>query len=123
MFKSLLLIFTSVALAVAGQLFLKLGMNRLGNHLTADLNSLVNFFLSALTNAQVLLGLFLYFCSAAVWLIVLSRVELSFAYPLLGLSYILVLFASKFVLKEEVAPLRWLGTVVIFLGVYLVSRS
>jgi len=123
MVKSLILIFTSVSLAVAGQLLLKLGINRLDNHLTLNVSSVFNFFLAALTNLQVLLGLFLYFCSAVVWLIVLSRVELSFAYPLLGLSYVLVVFASKFILKEEVVPLRWVGTVVIFLGVYLVSRS
>lgn len=123
MVKSLILIFTSVGLAVAGQLLLKVGMNRVDSHLTLNLNSFFTFFLSALTNSQVLLGLFLYFCSAIVWLIVLSRVELSFAYPLLGLSYVLVVLASKFILKEEVMPLRWVGSVIIFLGVFLVSRS
>lgn len=123
MFKSLLLIFTSVSLAVAGQLFLKLGMNKLGSHLSLDLNSFFTFFVAAFTNVQVLAGLTLYLGSAVVWLIVLSRVELSFAYPLLGFSYVLVLLASKFILKEEVVPLRWVGAFIIFLGVFLVSRS
>ena len=54
-------------------------------------------------------GLLLFGVSALVWLVVLSRASLSFAYPFASLTYVLILLFDHFVLDEQVPPLRWGG--------------
>jgi len=61
--------------------------------------------------------------SSFFWLVAISRVELSYAYPMISISYVLVVFLSWLIFKEEVGPVRWLGVAIIIFGVYLISRS
>ena len=68
-------------------------------------------------------GLALYGISSLVWLIVLSRLDLSYAYPLLASMYIVLPLLSMVFLKESIPPLRWLGMLVVIAGVILVSRG
>lgn len=121
--KHLALIILSVALAVCGQVSLKIGMNKVGEisatHLSKPLQTLIKMF----SNPNVFFGLALYVLAAIIWLVVLSKVDLSFAYPMMGLSYVFILFISKFFLKENVMSLRWLGAILICVGVVLISRS
>jgi drug/metabolite transporter (DMT)-like permease len=67
----------------------------------------------------IIFGLLLYGISAIIWLLVLSRVDLSLAYPMLAIGYIFVLLVSLFFLGEKVTLMRWLGTVLIVGGVVL----
>lgn len=123
MLKHLTLIILSVGLAVCGQISLKIGMTKVGEisveHLARPLQTLIDVF----SNLNVVLGLMLYVLAAGIWLVVLSRVDLSFAYPMMGLSYVLILVISHFFLGENVMPLRWLGALLIFAGVVLISAS
>jgi len=121
--KSIPLIFLSISIAVAGQILLKLGMNRIGIVSLNGLGRLWQLFSAILKSPLVLFGLFLYVVSAVVWLIVLSSVDLSFAYPFIGSSYVFVLILSKFILKEDVNPIRWIGALVITAGVIILSRG
>ncbi|MDD3776890.1 MAG: EamA family transporter [Actinomycetota bacterium] len=121
--KSVTLILISVAIAVGGQILLKIGMNRIGALDFNGLGSLVRLFLAVIKSPIVIIGLFLYVISAALWLIVLSAVDLSFAYPFIGLTYVFVLVLSKFILKEDVNPLRWAGAAIITVGVIVISRG
>jgi len=121
--KSIPLIFLSISIAVAGQILLKLGMNRIGTVSLNGLGGLWQLFSAILKSPLVLFGLFLYVVSAVVWLIVLSSVDLSFAYPFIGSSYVFVLILSKFILKEDVNPIRWIGALVITAGVIILSRG
>lgn len=114
MLKSLSLILIAVMFGVSGQICLKLGVNGLDKQ---------HFVFAAATSPYVIGGLMLYGLGAMVWIVVLSRVDLSFAYPMLGLTYIGVLLASALILGETVGPLRWLGTLIILTGVFLVARS
>ena len=57
------------------------------------------------------------------WLVALSRVELSYAYPFASLSYVLMLAASWFLFRENITAVRLLGTVVVGIGVFLISTS
>ena len=68
-------------------------------------------------------GLFLFGLSALVWLVVLSRASLSFAYPFAALTYVLILLFDQFVLDETVPPLRWAGVAFIGVGIILVSQT
>jgi drug/metabolite transporter (DMT)-like permease len=122
MTKSLILIFTSVFLGVIGQLSMKNGM--MGVRLSDQSPGiLIGGLVGALANPYVIGGIGLYACSALVWLMVLSRVDLSFAYPLVSTGYIAVVLLSRFLFHESVTPVRIVGALVICAGVVLITRS
>jgi multidrug transporter EmrE-like cation transporter len=121
--NSVLLILLSISIAVGGQVLLKIGINRVGISDFSSMKVILNLFSGVIKSPLILTGLFLYFIAAAIWIIVLSTVDLSFAYPFLGLSYVIVLVLSKFILKEDVNPVRWIGAFIITVGVVVISRG
>lgn len=121
--SSILLILFSISIAVAGQILLKIGINHIGIVNFSDLEALKQLFFGVIKSPLVISGLFLYVISAAIWLIVLSAVDLSFAYPFIGFTYVMVLVLSKFILKEDVNPIRWAGALIITIGVIVISRG
>ncbi|TET15189.1 MAG: transporter [Actinobacteria bacterium] len=121
--SSILLILFSISIAVAGQILLKIGVNRIGIVDFSDLEALKQLFFGVIKSPLVISGLFLYVISAAIWLVVLSAVDLSFAYPFIGLTYVMVLILSRFILKEDVNLIRWAGALIITIGVIVISRG
>ncbi len=122
--KNFLLIFISVLIAVFGQLTMKHGIT--SSRLVAKLgqvSSVYSYFVSAFTNPFVLGGFLLYGLSSLFWLIVLGRVQLSYAYPLVSMGYVLAVFFSWLLFKEQVGTMRVVGLAVICVGVTLLSRS
>ena len=120
---SISLILLSIVVAVGGQMLLKIGINRIGAVSFSGFDDLGKFFLGIIKSPLVVSGLFLYVISAAVWLMVLSTVDLSFAYPFVGFTYVILLVLSKFVLKEDVNLIRWIGALIITIGVIVISRG
>jgi drug/metabolite transporter (DMT)-like permease len=120
--RPVILILGCVVVNSFGQLFLKKGMTSIGK-IGFELGRLVPTLSSAFSNGFVLLGFFLYGISALLWMVVLSRVDLSFAYPFVSLSYVMVILFSWLLLNENLPLIRVVGVLVICLGVYLVSRS
>ncbi|MCC6455140.1 MAG: multidrug resistance protein [Caldilineaceae bacterium] len=115
------LILLSIITSVAGQTVIKIGVSQPGTEAAATgLLPLLNIIIRS---PLVLLGLVLYGIGALAWIAVLSRVNLSVAYPFLALNYVLVIFSSQFLLGEHVPALRWLGALVICGGILLVARS
>jgi drug/metabolite transporter (DMT)-like permease len=116
-------ILLSVTLAAVAQLTLKHGMNlvveRTGDFEPTSARSLK----AVATTPTVYVGLFLFGLSAALWLVVLSRASLSFAYPFAALTYVLILLFDRFVLHESTPALRVAGVVLIMTGIVLVSRT
>ena len=127
--KNVALIIFSVVLGVAGQISLKHGVGLASgggtSEVTQSLNvgSVIGLLKSAISNPFVVLGFLCYVLSAASWLVILSRVELSFAYPLISIGYILVMILSKYLFNETVTGLRIAGTLAICGGVFLITRS
>jgi len=121
--KLIALILASVGLAALAQLTLKAGMNQV----TAASGGVVTFSAASakemLTNVTVWGGLLLFAFSAVVWLFVLSRTSLSFAYPFAALSYLLIVTVDRFVFHETIPPLRWAGVACIMIGIVLVART
>ena len=115
-------ILISVLLGATGQVLLKKGMLLIGP-LTLSITEIGDILLRLVTNPFVVLGLGTYVVSTVIWLVALSRVDLSYAYPFVSLSYVLMLLASWLLLHENLSPIRLLGTFVIVMGVFLVSRS
>lgn len=123
MLKSVILIFFSLSLAIGGQFILKVGMNQVGRIGSGDLLYYKDMFLKTFLHPYIIAGLSMYVLSAVSWLVVLSRVNLSFAYPFAGFGYIIVMFISWRFLQEPVSAIRLLGAALIGLGVVLISRS
>jgi len=118
---SLTLLFTSIFFSVIGQLLLKHGMNKTGKiYLTKDPAGSV---IKMIKNKFVVLGFLSYAISSAIWLIVLSRLELSLAYPIVSSSYIFIAIFSKVFFKEKIPILRWISMVIIIIGIILLSNS
>jgi drug/metabolite transporter (DMT)-like permease len=114
-----------VCLEVVAQLFYKAGINVApkARGPLLDAGNLLAFASHALWNWRVMLGLLLYMAEVLIWWIVLSRVDVSYAFPLTSMSYVLLLFASRLWLHERVSPVRWLGACTVMAGVYLITRS
>jgi drug/metabolite transporter (DMT)-like permease len=125
MTKSIILIVLDVLVSVAGQLLLKKGMTDVGrvdaSFFSQPLAGLWRLFTGS---PYVIIGLSMYGVGAIFWLIVLSRVNLSWAYPMIALTYVLIPLAAWLILHEPPIPLiRWVGMVIIMVGVILVARS
>ena len=86
-------------------------------------SSVVDALFAALTSPLIMGGLFIYGLSVAMWIWVLSKVELSIAYPFVGISFLITMAFGAFLLDENVTPLRIAGTVLIASGCLLVSRT
>ena len=122
MTRYLPLILLGVLLNAMAQLCLKQGMRQVG-HFAFSLENILPIGFKVAINPFVFTGLMCYVISVLVWLMALSRVEVSFAYPLLSVGYIVTAFAGQFFFGETLGPVRWAGILVICFGVYLITRS
>ncbi len=118
------MILLSVGLAAVAQLALKEGMNQVNAELVPAKFTLNGDSFRVLVGQPfVWAGLVLFGISAIVWLVVLSRASLSFAYPFAALTYVMILLFDHFVLNEQVPALRWAGVAFIATGIVLISRT
>jgi drug/metabolite transporter (DMT)-like permease len=115
-------ILISVLSGALGQILLKKGMSGMGP-LTLSVDQIGHILWRMGTNPYVVIGLTIYVGGTVFWLTALSRVDLSFAYPFASLSYVIMLIAAWQLFNENISPLRVLGTVVVGIGVFLISRS
>lgn len=118
---SVALILVSVTFATAGQFTLKAAMNHVTKGTTSS--SAADTLLRAAREPRLWAGLALFGISAVFWLVVLSKVPLSFAYPFVGLSYIVIVLVARLVLHEHVPTLRWIGVAVVAAGIAIVGLS
>ena len=115
----IILIVFVVGLNVCGHVFLKIGMNQVGD---LGQRPLIQFALTSISNRFVLLGLVGYVSSVAGYIVVLSKTQLSVAYPILmSAGYALVVLISFLFLKEPFGALKWVGLALIFFGVILIG--
>ncbi|MBI2865680.1 MAG: EamA family transporter [Chloroflexi bacterium] len=111
-----------MSFSVTGELLLKHGMNNVGTF-SLQPGLVLSGLVRAFTNAYVLGGFSFIFLGSVFWLSVISRVPLSFAYPLLSLSYVLVVIMAWLILKENVSLTRMVGIFIIVSGVVVVGLS
>ena len=81
------------------------------------------FFFKALTNFRVFFSFILAFIAALGWVAAVSKLKLSYAYPFMASTFAIVLIFSRILFNEEISLIRWIGVLVIWFGVFLVSRS
>jgi len=113
-----ILVFSGVLLNAVAQLLLKMATNKVGVIEASSALSLGA--MSALfLQWPMILGLFCYGFSLLIWLMALSRVDVTLAYPMLAVGYVINAFAAQYLLNEQ----RWVAIGVIVLGVALLARS
>ena len=118
-----LMIVIAILVSSAGQLFLKQGMARVGPLEAQSLLGVATLAWRVFSTPLVILGLVCYGVGTLVWLVVLSRLDLSFAYPMLALSYVLVPLMAQVCLGEKIPIARWAGIGIIVIGVGIVAKS
>jgi multidrug transporter EmrE-like cation transporter len=119
---SFALILTGVLLNAAAQLMLKAGTNAVG-HFEFIAGNIVPVGLKLALQPFILGGVACYVVSLVVWIMGLSRVEVSIAYPMLSIGYIINAVAAWYLFGESVTALRMTGIGFIIVGVFLVARS
>lgn len=119
--KDYLLLTFNVFLTVIGQILLKQGVTKVG-----EINNLKVFlskFTQIIWNPYVIGGISIYGFTTFVWLVILSRVKLSIAYPMLSLGYVIAIPCSRIFFKESIPVVRIIGAIIICIGVYLVAQG
>jgi len=119
---SFALVFTGVMLNAAAQLLLKAGVKDVGV-IELTPGTIFHAGLKLALEPHILAGLTCYVISVVVWILALSRVQVSIAYPMLSLGYVVTAFAAWAFMGEGVNALRLSGIAVIIVGVFLVARS
>jgi multidrug transporter EmrE-like cation transporter len=118
----LALILTGVMLNAAAQLLLKAGSRAISG-MTFSLANAGALLERVAWNAPILAGLACYVISVVVWILALSRVDVSVAYPMLSVGYVVNALAAWLLFSESLGPSRLAGIGVIMIGVWLVARS
>jgi len=118
------MIIGSVLLSAFAQISMRKGMSSesIQNILASAAGAIESSFVIS-SNPFVILGLLMYGFSAAIWLLVLARVEVTMAYPFVGLGFILTAILGFLILKEPLSSVRIMGTLLIAIGVVMVSKS
>ena len=110
----------SIVAGAVGQVVLRRGMS-VGDSQTSARSA--NFWLHMLRSPWLWLYGFCFVAALGLWVIALSQTDISYAFPLLSASYILVALLSRVLLKESVGWQRWVSIAVISLGVFIIARN
>lgn len=121
-FTAFALLMTGVLLNAGAQLLLKAGTNALGV-ITLSRGTWTDTLVRMATQGHFILGAACYVLSLFVWILGLSRVPVSVAYPLLSIGYIINAIAAHYLFGEDVTTTRWLGIGFIVIGVWLVAKN
>ena len=116
-------IISGVILNACAQLLLKAGTNALGGAIHLTMSNWFSTFIKVVTQAPILGGLACYGISLVVWIIGLSRTDVTIAYPMLSLGYVVSAFGAWMFLGEAISPQRLVAIGVIVIGVVLLART
>lgn len=123
MLKTFIIMLMAVSAGTIGDILLAKGMKELGDLSAMNLRGIITVAGQALTSPKLIFGTMMLAVFFFLWLAVLSWEDLSVALPMQALNYVLVAFLSQWFLGETVSPLRWTGTVLVCVGVMLITKS
>ena len=123
MAKLLFILLIGLVFESTGIILLKKGMTHVGTAQTLTANEVVRIVKTGLTNSQILLGIFFEALFFICLLILMSKSDISFLWPLTALSFVFATLAAMVFLHEQVSNVRWVGVVLIMLGAALISYS
>lgn len=122
MLKNYLLILLSIIISVSAQTLLKTGMNGIGKIEALEPAVLIPLIIKMGTNLFVIGGLALYVVGTFFWLVLLSRLPLSFLYPFGALQYFFIFLISYLLLGEDIKPARIIGVGIITVGILIIGK-
>lgn len=117
-----LIMLTSVCDTIS-QICLKTTINSLGEFSSRHLKNVLRFILKLILKPKTWLALVFSTLSLVIWLIVLSKADLNFAFSVDSMHYIFIALASSLLLKEKVGGVRWLGTLSLVVGIVIATIS
>jgi drug/metabolite transporter (DMT)-like permease len=123
MAKLLLILLIGLVFESTGVVLLKKGISRIGDVQTVNAAAIVRVVKAGVTNPQVLLGVFFEALFFICLLVLLSKSDISFLWPLTALSFVFATLAAMMFLHERVSGVRWAGVVFIMVGAALISYS
>ena len=123
MAKLLLILLIGLVFEAAGVVLLKKGMNQVGEMTRITPSEIVRIVRHGATNPSMLLGVFFEALFFICLLVLLSKSDISFLWPLTGLSFVMTTFAAQLFLAERVSNVRWAGVIFIMIGAALISYS
>jgi len=115
--QEFVLLLVSVLISTAGQFCLKIGANKLGR---VNIGNAINHIANIITTPELLIGLTCYAIGAVVYILLLTRVNLSVAGPSISVGYIFSVLLGYWILKEPISLMRLFGLSFIVVGVILV---
>ena len=117
MLQLFILILLQAILVVGSECFLKIGLSKIG-----DFAWTWAFFKEALSTWQLYVAGLTAIAGVLEWMAVLRRYDLSLAYPLTAISFIISLFAGALIFHETIPATRWIGVILVMVGVFFISR-
>ena|SRR6266446_10291205 len=123
MAKLLLILLIGLIFEAAGVVLLKKGITQIGDVGKITPAEVVRIIKAGVTNPTVLLGVFFEALFFACLLILMSKSDITFLWPLTALSFVMTTLAALVFLGEKVSPVRWAGVILIMIGAALISYS
>ena len=123
MAKLLVILLIGLVFESAGVVLLKKGITTIGEVKRISVTEVLRIVRAGATNPSILLGVLFEALFFACLLILRARSDISFLWPLTGLSFVFATFAAVWFLHEQVSPIRWGGVALIMLGAALISYS
>jgi uncharacterized membrane protein len=123
MFKLLTILLIGLTFESAGVVLLKKGMNQIGDVQKITVPEVIRILKAGATSPQILLGIFFEAIFFACLLVLMSKADISFLWPLTGLSFVFATFAAWLFLGEHVSSVRWFGVILIVIGAGFISYS
>jgi drug/metabolite transporter (DMT)-like permease len=123
MIKLLVILLIGLVFESAGIVLLKKGITQIGEVKQASVSEIVRIIKAGATNPKILSGVFFEALFFACLLILMSKSDISFLWPLTSLTFVFSTFAAMMFLGEQVSRLRWAGVVLIMMGAALISLS
>lgn len=115
--NNIVLTLTSIIMGAVGQVLLKVGVNKLG-----DFQFNLSGIMALIRNGFIVVGLALFGTSFLLWLKVLTKNDLSNVYPMVSISYIIVVLASRFLFNEPLNSNKMIGIAAIVFGVIIINK-
>ncbi len=123
MLKMLLILLVGLTFESTGIILLKKGMNTIGEMHGYTVGEALRLAKAGVTNPQILLGVFFQALFFGCLLILMSKSDISFLWPLTALSFVFATVAAMIFLHESVSGMRWIGVILIMIGAGFISYS
>ena len=123
MIKLLLILLIGLTFESTGVVLLKKGMTQIGDLNGVTAGEILRVCKAGATNPQILLGVSFEALFFLCLLILMSKSDISFLWPLTGLSFVFATFAAIWFLDERVSAVRWIGVILIVIGAAFISYS